>query len=75
MAGDTLVERYEKTMARLVKITEAGYKVEVQWECEFDKGILATHPELEAHPIVLHEPLNKRDALYRGSNRSHVASL
>jgi hypothetical protein len=66
MASDTLAEQYEKTMARLVKITEAGYQVEVQWECEFDKGILAAHPELETHPIVLHEPLNTRDALYAG---------
>jgi G:T-mismatch repair DNA endonuclease (very short patch repair protein) len=64
MAGDTLAERYEKTMARLPKITEAGYQVEVQWECEFVKGILAVHPELEAHPIGLHEPLNTRYALY-----------
>jgi hypothetical protein len=51
-------------MACLAKITEAGYQVEVQWECEFVKGILLVHPELEAHPIVLHEPLNTRDALY-----------
>jgi G:T-mismatch repair DNA endonuclease (very short patch repair protein) len=35
MAGDTLAERYEKTMARLTKITEAVYQVEVQWKCEF----------------------------------------
>jgi hypothetical protein len=53
-------------MDRLAKITEAGYLVEVQWECEFDRGILASHPELEAYPIVLHEPLNTRDALYGG---------
>jgi G:T-mismatch repair DNA endonuclease (very short patch repair protein) len=39
MAGDALAERYEKTMARLAKITEAGYQVEMQWECELDKGI------------------------------------
>jgi hypothetical protein len=50
----------------LAKITGAGYQVEVQWECDFDKGILAAHPELEAHIIVLHEPLNKREALYGG---------
>jgi G:T-mismatch repair DNA endonuclease (very short patch repair protein) len=63
LAGDTLAERYEKTIARLAHITQAGYQVEDQWECEFDKGILAAHPELETHPIVLHEPLNTRDAL------------
>jgi hypothetical protein len=53
-------------MARLAKITEAGYRVEVQWECDCDKGIWESYPELEAHPIVLHEPLNTRDALYWG---------
>jgi G:T-mismatch repair DNA endonuclease (very short patch repair protein) len=47
VAGDKLAERYEKTMARLEQITQAGYKVEVQWECEFDEGILADHPELK----------------------------
>jgi hypothetical protein len=66
MAGDTLPEHYEKTMARLAKITEAGYQVEHQWEFEFDKGILPVHPELETHPIVLHEHLNYRDAMYGG---------
>jgi hypothetical protein len=66
MARDTLAERYEKTMARLANITEAGYQVEVQCEYDFDKRLLAVHPELEAHSIVLHELLNQRDALYGG---------
>jgi hypothetical protein len=66
LAHETLPERYEKTMANLAKITEAGYHVEVQFECEFDKWILDVHPELETHPIVQHEPLNTRDALYGG---------
>ena len=30
--GDTLAQRYERTMARLEQITQAGYQVEVQWE-------------------------------------------
>jgi G:T-mismatch repair DNA endonuclease (very short patch repair protein) len=34
-------------MARLAKISDAGYQVEVQWECEFYKGLLAAHPELD----------------------------
>ncbi len=33
---------------------------------EFDKGILADHPELKTHPIVQHSPLNTRDALCGG---------
>jgi G:T-mismatch repair DNA endonuclease (very short patch repair protein) len=47
MAGDILAERCVKTMARLAKITDAGYQAEVQLECEIDKGMLAANPELE----------------------------
>ena len=43
--GDTQVQRYERTMGRLEQITQAGYKVEVQWECDFAKGILADNHE------------------------------
>jgi len=37
LSGDTLAERYERTMARLELITRAGYQVKVQWECEFEE--------------------------------------
>ena len=57
-AGDTLAERYENTESRLEEITQAGYQIEDQWECDFDKGVLADHPELKTHPIVQHCPLN-----------------
>ena len=33
---------------RLEQIAQAVYQVEVQWECDFDKGLLA---ELELHPL------------------------
>jgi hypothetical protein len=62
--GQTLVQRYETTMAKLEQITRAGYEVEIQWECEFDKHILPLHPELLTDPMVLHSPLNTRDSLY-----------
>ena len=39
MVGDTLAERYERTMARIEKGARAGYQVEVEWECDFDEGI------------------------------------
>ena len=38
MSGDTLAERYERTMSRFEKITQAGYQVKIQWECEFDEA-------------------------------------
>ena len=65
-AGDTLAQRYEQPIARLEQITQVGYQVEVQWECDFDKGILAEHPELKLHPAVQHRQLNTREALYGG---------
>jgi len=34
VSGDTLADKYERTMARIEQITRAGYRVEVQWECE-----------------------------------------
>ena len=69
-AGDTLPRRYERTMAGLEQITQAGYQVEVQWECDFDKGILADHSELKSDPVVQHIPLNIRHALYGGRTES-----
>ena len=51
-------------MARLEQITQAGYQVELQWECDCDKGILADDPELKLHPVVQHSSLNTRDTLY-----------
>src|SRR5215510_12762597 len=71
--GDTLADRHERTMSRIAQIANAGYQVEVQWECDFDKHILPDHPELEAHPILEQSPLNTRNALYGG--RTEALSL
>jgi hypothetical protein len=57
-------------MAKLKQITQAGYQVEVMWECEFDTSILVHHPELQVHPIVEHSPLNTRDAMYGGRTKT-----
>ena len=38
MGGDTVAERYERTMARIEQITQAGNQVKIQWECEFDES-------------------------------------
>ena len=34
LSGETMAERYERTITRLEQITRAGYQVKVQWECE-----------------------------------------
>jgi len=34
MGGDTLAERYERTMSRLEQITQVAYQVKFQWKCE-----------------------------------------
>ena len=57
-------------MARLERITRAGYQVEVEWECHFDSEIIPHHPYLKMHPVVLHRPLITRDALYGGQTEA-----
>ena len=75
MSGDSLAERYERTMSRLEQITQAGYQVKIQWECELDEvGIVNQKPELLTHPIVEQSPLYPR-CFIRGSNRSHGSLL
>jgi G:T-mismatch repair DNA endonuclease (very short patch repair protein) len=67
--GDTLLGRYEETMARLQKIKDAGYNVVTIWGCEFRKMLRDTpglENELRSHPYVQYAPLNIRDALYGG---------
>jgi len=61
LSGDTLAERYERTMSRLEQITRAGYQVNVQWEFEFEEK-----PVLLTQPVVRQTPLRTRDALYGG---------
>jgi G:T-mismatch repair DNA endonuclease (very short patch repair protein) len=79
MCGDTLSERYERTLARIEQITQAGYQVKIQWECHFDEaGIEIQKPELLTHPIVEQSPLHTCDALYGGRTeamRLHYKSL
>jgi G:T-mismatch repair DNA endonuclease (very short patch repair protein) len=53
MGEINLAERYERTLARIEQITQAGYQVKIQWECEFDEaGIVNQKPELLTHHIV-----------------------
>ena len=71
---ETLSERYERTMARIEQISQAGYQVKIQCGCEFDEsGIVNQKPELLTHPIVEQWPLHTRYALYGG--RSHAFTL
>jgi hypothetical protein len=53
-------------MSRLAQITQVVYDVDVHWECEYDRDILPSHPELKTQPIVENSPLKSRDALYGG---------
>ena len=59
LTGDTLAERYERTMLLLEQITRASYQVKVQWICEFEEKT-----DLLTHPVVRQTPLRTRDALY-----------
>jgi len=70
VSGVTLDDKYERTMARIEQMTRVGYRVEVQWECEFEETILTRHPELNTHPVVRLSPLITRDALYGGQTEA-----
>ena len=67
MNENTPAEHYERTVSRIEHITRAGYQFKVQRESELDATkIIEQKPELLTHPIVLHIPLNTRDALCGG---------
>jgi len=67
MYGETLADRYERTMSRLEQMKRAGYQIRVQWECEFDDAFLVKEkPELRKQPTVEQSTLNTRDSLYGG---------
>ena len=74
MVGDTLADRYERTMARIEQIARAGYQVEVQWECEFDEGILIRQPEFKTYPSTTQSSKHSRCLIWR-SNGGHEATL
>jgi len=74
LAGDTLAERYEHTMATLEQITRTGYQVELQSKCEIDDGILASHHELNKPCSTTHSSEHSRRTV-RGSNGDHKTSL
>lgn len=60
MFGKTMAERFEQTTDRFEQITQAGYQVVVQWECEFVDEILARQAEMKKHSVFDHDPLNTR---------------
>lgn len=72
---DTLAEKYERTMAKFEQITCAGYWLEVVWECQFDRDILAHYPELKQHPIVQHCLLIRRDEMYGGEPKPWLSTM
>jgi len=43
LGGDILAESHDQTMARLQRITSAGYTVELLWEGQFEKDIPLRH--------------------------------
>jgi G:T-mismatch repair DNA endonuclease (very short patch repair protein) len=74
VAGETLAERYEHTMARIGQITRAAYEVEFMCECDFDVGILARHPELKT-PCSTTQSSEHSRCIVRVSNGGHETAL
>jgi len=69
-----LSERYEQTIARLVRIRQAGYQVEVEWECHFDNEIMPHHLNWRRIPWS-NTAISTLEMHYTGSNQGNEASL
>ncbi len=63
----TMEDAYQSTIRRQNKIEDGGYKMVVQWECEF-KQELKEDPEMKdfVDSVKLVEPLDGRDGFYGG---------
>ena len=63
----TLEELYEATQAKLQRLQRAGYRVVVQWECDWQKQIDST-PALQSFlsSLTSTPPLQPRDAFFGG---------
>ena len=63
----TLEELYEATQAKLQRLRRAGYRVVVQWECDWQKQIDST-PTLQSFlsSLTSTPPLQPRDAFFGG---------
>lgn len=73
--GDTMDERYERTVAISKRIRSRGYRLTEIWECQFDR-LVANNEEMAAyvqnHPMVARSPLEPRDAFYGGRTENFV---
>ena len=63
----TLEELYEATQAKLQRLQRAGYRVVVQWECDWQKQINST-PALQSFlsSLTSTPPLQPRDVFFGG---------
>jgi hypothetical protein len=49
--GETVAQRYERNMSRLVDIVKAGNLVVTKWECARDRDkVTERKPEMLTHP-------------------------
>jgi len=72
-SGDTLAERYERTMSRLEQMTREGYQVKMEWECEFDDRQTETRTAQPSHSTA--ESAAYPRCLVRWSNRGRASTL
>lgn len=65
--GQTMESLYARTMERHKHLKDAGYKVVVQWECEWNKRIKEDEEVSQfIHSLKIHDRLNIRDGLNGG---------
>jgi hypothetical protein len=65
--SDTLNQRYERTTAKIVRLSQSEYEVVQMWDCQFNalkQGKNLNH--LNSLPILCTLPLDPRNAFYGG---------
>ncbi len=75
-SGDSMEERYERTILISGRIRSRGYALTEIWECDFDK-LLENDANMAAyiknHPMVKQTPLEPRDAFFGGRTENFVS--
>jgi hypothetical protein len=68
LGGETLVQRYERTISGLEEIEQAAYTVVTKWKSALDKAKMTDRKPVQlTQPIDAHSTLMTRDGLYGGS--------
>ncbi|OXU16772.1 hypothetical protein TSAR_012595 [Trichomalopsis sarcophagae] len=76
--GESMDERYERTLRVSGKIRRHGYRFIEKWKCDFDREY-SENEQMKTYIKEVtkdwHTPLNRRDAFFSGRTDSTIVCL